>query len=361
MKFSNGVLYIGPYPPPYGGVSIHIKRLKERLEKEWPECSVYDNSGVPKKELNIIYSKTSFKWLFDLIRTFKKDIIHYHGYKATDMIFLSLLVFLKRSKIVITLHSFRYDSHNINLLDRIAFWMSKKTHIYFIAVGTEIKNRIKLLGIDNKYIEIIPAFIPPPLKEEEEKEIPLEAYNFIKSHNPVISANAFKISFHNSQDLYGIDMCVELCAALKKYYPNLGLIFCLPEIGDYPYFNKILQTINEKKIKENVFFQTKPCQFYPLLMKCDVFARPTNTDGDAISLREALYFKIPSIASNAVPRPEGTIIFKNRDIKDFIRKTKNILDKYEEHKKRLDKVAILDNTTKVLKVYKNLQQHCLRS
>ncbi len=356
MRFSNGVLHIGPYPPPYGGVSIHIKRLKERLEKEWLECSIYDNSGVPKKELNVIYSKTSFKWLFDQIRTFKKNIIHYHGYRARDLIFLSLLVLLKQRKVVITLHSFRYNSHNINFLDRIAFWMSQKTHIYFIAVGTEIKDKIKLLGIDTQYIQVIPSFIPPTLKEEEAQEVPQEAYDFIKNHNPVISANAFKISFYNNQDLYGIDMCVELCAVLKKYYPNLGLIFCLPDIGDYPYFNKILQILDDKGIKDNFFFQTKPCQFYPILMKCDVFARPTNTDGDAVSLREALYFKIPSIASDVVPRPEGTIIFKNRDIKDFIIQTKVILDQYEEHKKRLDKVAIHDNTAKVIKIYKILQQ-----
>ena len=50
--------------------------------------------------------------------------------------------------------------------------------------------------------------------------------------------------------------------------------------------------------------------------------RPTNTDGDALSIREAMYFKISVIASDVTTRPENTIIFKNRDLDDFYIKCK---------------------------------------
>jgi len=86
-------------------------------------------------------------------------------------------------------------------------------------------------------------------------------------------------------------------------------------------------------------------------MKSEVFVRPTNLDGDAISIREALYFGVPSVASGVVARPRECILFKSRDIKDFTLKTKDVLDNYKYYKKKLDKVKIEDNAEEVIKVY----------
>jgi len=86
------------------------------------------------------------------------------------------------------------------------------------------------------------------------------------------------------------------------------------------------QRISDKQIEENFLFQTKPCQMYPIIMKSDLFLRPTNTDGDAVSIREALHFKVPAVASDVCPRPEGTILFKCRDIDDLTSKVKEVLD-----------------------------------
>ena len=41
--------------------------------------------------------------------------------------------------------------------------------------------------------------------------------------------------------------------------------------------------------------------------------RPTRTDGDAVSIREAMHFGRPVVASDAVPRPEGVVTFPSRD------------------------------------------------
>ena len=129
---------------------------------------------------------------------------------------------------------------------------------------------------------------------------------------------------------------------------------CLPDIGDYDYFNKMEQKIADKSIENNFLFVTQPYQIYPILMKSDIFVRPTNTDDDAVSVREALYFKIPLVASDVVPRPEGTILFKNRDINDFTLKVKDILDNYRWHKKRLEAVKVEDDAEKILGVYQKL-------
>jgi len=345
------VSLIGPYPPPYGGISVHIQRLKEQLETHHLRCIVYDNTQVAKKEANVIMVRNMLKWSLDQLLSRDEDIIHYHGYSAILINILSLLAITKRKKGLVTLHSFRYDPKNMNLPDRFAFWIARIAQSCFLVVSPEIKDKIIFLGIKPENIEVIPSFIPPTISEEDIAEIPQEVWSFIDGHRPILLANAFKISFYNNQDLYGLDMCIDLCANLKQSYPKIGFVFCLPDIGDYDYFKKMKQRIADKQIEENFLFQTKPCQMYPIIMKSDLFVRPTNTDGDAVSIREALHFKVPAVASDVCPRPEGTILFKCRDIDDLTSKVKEVLDNYDEHKKRLETITLENNAEKIINIY----------
>jgi glycosyltransferase involved in cell wall biosynthesis len=56
---------------------------------------------------------------------------------------------------------------------------------------------------------------------------------------------------------------------------------------------------------------------WPVIKRASVFLRPTTSDGDSISLREALHFNVPVVASDAAPRPAGSILFASRDQAEF--------------------------------------------
>jgi hypothetical protein len=90
-------------------------------------------------------------------------------------------------------------------------------------------------------------------------------------------------------------------------------------------------------------------------MKSNIFVRPTNTDGDAVSLREALYFKIPSVVSDAVSRPEGSVLFRNRDVNDFTLKVRDALDNCEWHEKKLEAIKSEDNFKRIMSIYQILE------
>jgi len=350
------VALIGSYPPPPGGISIHIQRLKRQLEERGYGCIVYDLKGqneLPEK--NVIRIENVKKWLLRYLFFAKENIVHYHNSDWKMRVVIGLMGLLGKKTIISVQGASLEDSL------KSASWFKKKIirfslrHTSFIvAANREIEDLLLSLNIDSQKTAVIPAFIPPVIEKEDYQRIPKRVWNFIKAHSPIISADAFKISFYNNQDLYGIDMCIDLCANLKQDYPKIGLVFCLPEIGDYEYFNKMKQRIKEKDIEDNFLFQIEPCQMYPIILKSNVFVRPTNTDGDAISLREALYFKIPSVASDVILRPEGTILFRSRDINDFILKTKDILDNYDQYKNRLEIVKLEDNFEKILKVYRKV-------
>jgi glycosyltransferase involved in cell wall biosynthesis len=229
-----------------------------------------------------------------------------------------------------------------------------KSASHCIAVNSQIKEKLVSLGAPTEKVSVIPAYLPPVPVEAEIAAIPPEVWTFMENHAPIISANAFAVVKSKGEDLYGIDLCLELCSDLKSVYPGVGLVFFLPGVRDHEYFVELKRRISDKGIGDNFLFQTKPCQFYPVLMKSDIFVRPTSVDGDAVSLREALYFKVPSVASDVVARPEGAVIFKRRDVNDFTSKVSEVLANYEYYKKKLETVNFEDFFQQIVQVYREV-------
>jgi len=348
---------IGPYPPPYGGISTHIQRMKAHLEAFGYRCVVYQlsRSRYSPKNGNVVHIYHPRKWFLKKLFFGRHEILHCHESGWKLRVAMGILGFFRR-KTIITIHgsSLEDSLRNMNRIKRWVLRMALRHITLIITVNPRIRDVVLSLGVKPDRVAVIPAFVLPEERRSDIEAIPQQVWEFINSHYPIIAANAYRITFFEGVDLYGIDMCIELCANLKQSYPNIGFIFCLPDIGDYEYFEKMKQRIVKKGIEDNFLFQTKPCQFYPILMKSHVFVRSTNTDGDAVSLREALCFKIPSIASDAAPRPEGVILFRNRDIHDFTAKVKSVLDNYEWYKKRVEAVKIESNAGKLIEIYQRL-------
>lgn len=349
------IVQVGHYPPPIGGVSIYIKRMKDNLDiRGWPN-QVWDISRVPKKGQGIKYMPMRF-----LSVPFKHfadpciDVIHYNvrGNLIKNYIgVFNRLLFRKRKK-VITIHG------NAKNMFKSVKSLIIPTLNSFDAIICVKKNDKKILEQNQIRTNIyeIPAFIPPIEKKQDSEQIAIPVWKILSSHYPIIYANASAASMINGVDLYGIDLCIETCAALKKQHKQIALMFFLPDARNQEYMNFLESEVAAKGLKENFFFIRDASQIYPLIKYMHLFLRPTISDGDAISLREALYYRIPSIASDAVERPRGTVLFRNRDVTDLIAKTNSILTDYNRYKDQLSHVHIDNNFDRIMDVYANLRQ-----
>lgn len=318
IQYKN-VLIIGPYPPPLGGVSVHIYRLHKSL----PTSKILNLSMVASNK------KSFYLNLFYQIITHNCDLIHLHRYNLKLMLFIYLIRKIKNIDFIAT-------SHNARLFENLKPYQ-KKLYRYLInkldcliVVSRHILEKYNKNGIslpDRVIVE--PAFLAPPIKEEKKilQTYPKDCIDFLSQKSPMIVANAFKIVFHEGIDLYGMDMCVELTAALRKRFSNVGFVFALAEDNtSRSYFENIMQRIKELDIVDNFYFLKGQKELWPIFKKADLMIRPTTTDGDAISIREALYFRCPVIASNVFERPTGTILFRSRDLKDLLIKSLHVLD-----------------------------------
>jgi hypothetical protein len=300
----NSVLLIGPTPPPLGGVSVHIKRLNEICIN----TKIYD---IKKSPL----------FLFREIRNI--DAIHIHVFSLKLWPVLFLIKFFKNIDLIYTEHReiFFYElSYFKKFIYKIYI---PKFNILFL-VNKHIVNQYNIENINFPQISIIePAFLPPNIKDEDDiiNSYPDSLYTFIRQNPNFILANAFQIEFYNNTDMYGLDLLVNLIQKISTSKIDVSLVFAIANIDfNSKYVYDIKNKIKILGLQNKIFFLVDNKQIWPLFKQAKLFIRPTNTDGDAISLREALFFNCKSIASDICNRPSGTILFKNRDEDDLFNK-----------------------------------------
>lgn len=359
-NINSDIILLGPYPPPYGGVSMHVKRLADKLNEIGVRNTVHDYSSSAVINDNIVPVNSRVIWFFRQLFSKSIDIIHCHGYEAMATIALSILSVLRHRRVIITPHGFLFPiSSAIPWIDKFSLWLAIKTKIHFILGDSAMEQSVHHwieYGADSHQLLTLSSFIAPVEQDEDADAIPAQIWDFARKHKPTISANGYKIVFYNGVDLYGIDMCVELCHMLKNSYSEIGIIFFLPDIGDFEYFNELNRRIKEKNIQDNFMFVNEKYQFYPILKISDIFIRPTCIDGASLSVPEALNYRVPAIASDVCSRADGTIIFRNRNLRDLADKVIDVWDNYAEYKERLEKIKIPEAFNEILGLYEHVSK-----
>lgn len=303
------LLLIGPCPPPYGGVSNHIKRLAALLKNDF-DISFIDES---KNRKTTIFNIRSFK-PGRYIRLIKKsDIIHVHsGHYIFRLIhFLSSKIF--RKKIIFTLHSYAEKNKGSfeKYIDRLIFKNSKK--VVFVNEETFQK-----FSIPDSYLK--EAFLPPLLNDEE--ILPTDISNLIKikkANGYLIScANAWRLDLYNNEDLYGLDLCIEAAKYCKENNIKIVFLFIVSDLSGKLPISSYKKLIKDYDLCDVFFLYDISISFVRLIIESDIVLRPTNTDGDALTIREGLFFEKKVIASDIVSRPDNTYLFETRNIASFI-------------------------------------------
>ncbi|MCL0041612.1 glycosyltransferase family 4 protein [Peptococcaceae bacterium] len=329
------ILIVGTYPPPYGGISVHIERLRNILVNSGIyECRILDVvSGVDAekkkayKKITVVNGNKITKLIKSLveIKNFKGDIIHYHVTALGNFKYVGIMFnhINKKVKKMLTVHSgsFIKDYINSNWVDKKLIVWNLKMFDCIITVNNAqadfIKNKLNV----KKQIITIPAFLPPE-------------YSDCKDDNPIIKEEMQKlkrkfkkiiVSSGSMREYYGFHIIIEAIKELsKECSENIALIIATYAEPNLKYSNEILNSIKGLG-NVKLYNDLKPVDFALILKQSDIFIRATDRDGDAVSIREAMYFNKQILASDCVDRPEGVVLFKTMDKSDLKTKMKKVL------------------------------------
>lgn len=318
MSTKKKLLIIGPFPPPYGGVSVHILRFYNLLKKEFV-FDFIDESQIKKNEFFNIRSLNILKYLKKINNS---DVVFIHSGPNLIRILHLLITRMYSKKIILVLHGFtskppEFIFYINGLIYRLATTI--------IVVNSDIKRRLYL---PEKKCITKEAFIPPFLTEEI--ELPENIQNLIckskKDGKMIICSNAFRLKKYKNQDLYGLDMCIEVAKRLVNKEKSFIFIFVVSSVVEKneSYF-KMETLIKKLDLGNHFFLINEKLSFVKLMQQSDIVIRPTNTDGDSLTIREGLFLNKKVLASDVVERPEGVILFENRNLNDLEKKLEELI------------------------------------
>jgi glycosyltransferase involved in cell wall biosynthesis len=297
---------VGNWPPPFGGVSVHVRALDRALRARGVDVRVLDiGTGDHHEKDAVVPARGPVPCTRELAAAAAAGrLVHLHTNGANPRSWLVALA-ASRARLplgprgVLTIHSGLAPAWLAASAERRALARTACAGFgRIVAVSGEIAEALARAGARADRITVLPAFsagqaavgAPPPAL------LPFRA-----SHAPLFCASLAP------GPTYGEDVLAEAFALVRRRLPGAGLVVFgvgsaggpLARRGEAGGVLALGEIANEAALA--------------VMSACDVFARPTRADGDAISVREALSLGRPVVASNVGHRPPGCLLFPAGD------------------------------------------------
>ncbi len=274
------IIIIGTLPPPIGGVSIYNKRLYDFLNN----AADIEVDFIDYKRNNI------FKVIGSILN---HEVTYLNCSNSVFKFLLAVIAALFNKKFLFTFHG-NLERHSglTNMLD---------IFILRIASLSIVLNRqsFEYAKKYSKNVFLGTSFIAPLTSETLSPEIQSLIQNCRKQFKVLCSSNAHNVSFDkDGKEIYQVTFLIDIFRQIN----DCCIILSDPSGMYSSYLQK-----HKISLPPNVFIIKVTHSYFELLKEIDIMLRITTTDGDSISVREALYLNKIVIASDVVDRPEGVI------------------------------------------------------
>lgn len=297
------VLLVGDYPPPHGGVAVHVQQLHGFLRERGVESAVLNIGKGGRADPGVISVRTPTQYgtrLAGFLREGWTVHVHTSGNNPKSwMVAATAGVRAPRAPRIITLHSGLLPDYLAASLSRRAFArVALSGYGRVVAVSEAVREALLRCGVPEEKVVTYPAFCGSQVRPGPETP-ELQA---ARARRRTLLAMA-----HHPSPVYGRKLMFRALRVLANELPGLGLAVFGPGTRSEE-FLRDARDAGVGDLLEDLGELDHP-QALALMARCDAFIRPTTHDGDAISVREALALGVPCVASDVCARPHGTYTF----------------------------------------------------
>jgi hypothetical protein len=201
------ILLVGPYPPPHGGVSVHVETLQDLLTQSGIPCRVLNIDRSAPASDRYVSIRGSLHFIFLLLSySFKGWSLHVHinGHNIKSWLVafsagLAGVIGRRARGSMLTIHSGMSPAYLYRgrFVRRLA-WATTALYRHIIAVNSEIGMALRSIPVRDERIQVLPAFFPtrPTLRD-----LPDSFEPWARAHAPILSTALF------FRPEYGFDCC----------------------------------------------------------------------------------------------------------------------------------------------------------
>jgi glycogen(starch) synthase len=305
------IALVGDYPPPHGGVSVHVAALERALRGRGVDARVLDIGKGRHEGPSVVPAGTPLRYAAALARAAaERRVVHAHTSGANPKSWM-VAASAGRARLpgapraVLTLHSGLGPSWLAERrARRAAARLACAPYGRVVAVNAEIAEALASCGVRRERVVVIPAFLGAALAPGEP---PARFAALRAAHAPVFCAAVAPGA------TYGEDVLVAAFEDVRAAEPRAALALFGPgsERGAGAALGPDRGVLALGEIDHAAALG--------VIGACDVFVRPTRADGDALSVREALSLGRAVVASGVGYRPPGCALVRAGDAADLAR------------------------------------------
>lgn len=332
------ILIIGPVPPPFGGISVHVRRLASLLSRRGYRVGVLNHFAHTDGDFVVGALNKSPVRYYRRPREIPARVAHYHHSRWEHLIAFALGERRQERRRILTLHAGDIEKHfpqlvsKVPLVRRITLWALRQFDVV-VTVDPIIADIVRRES-GHARVVTVPAFLEPARDETAGYEPALREF---VSRGPVLVAAAYGVQFlRDGSELYGLDTAVSAFIQISHERRDLSLALFIAQHPSTARARRHLLQLEESARGRGVGDRLRIAYGQPLLpalRENAIFIRPTRAEGDAVSVREARIAGVPVVASDVVRRPAGVLTFAVGDSADLVRALREILDKSSADRK----------------------------
>jgi len=314
------VVQLGPFPPPHGGVQTNLVAIRDYVRLQGSSCAVINITRHRQAEKDEVYfPKSSAELIWDLFRR-RYDIVHLHiggGIPVRVQALALAAASVPWAKSVLTLHSGGFPSSQEGRSARRASLLAfvlRRFH-YVIGVNQEMIEFFVRLGVPRSRTRLI---LPHSVALAQMADrLPEPLASFFAGHDQIL------VAVCGLEPEYDIPRQIEAMKRVLQKFPRAGLAV----LGSGSQRNILEHQVADSGYSEHILM----CGDVPHAVTLKAIAeshallRTTLYDGDAISIREALYLRTPVIATDNSMRPDGVHLIPMGDTDSLVRAIEQIL------------------------------------
>ncbi len=329
------IALVGDYPPPFGGVSVHVAALAQALRTRGVDVRVLDVGRGDHRGPAIAPARGAFPYAAQLARAAAEGrLVHVHTSGANLKSWLVALT-ASRARLpgsprpLLTLHSGLLPRYLASRRGRRALAkMVCSGFGHVLAVSGQVADALERSGVARANLSVEPAFLAAQLVPGEP---PSTVGVFRASHAPVFCAALAPTA------TYGEDLLLSAFEAVRQQLPQAGLVVFGPgsERGStaaLAHDRPGARAAPPRRQSRRGPTPARPASHgwgvlalgeiehgaaLGVIQACDIFVRSTRADGDSLSVREALTLGRVVVASAVGQRPPGCLLFRAGDAVDL--------------------------------------------
>jgi len=302
------ILIVGNWPPPLGGVSVHVQRLRSVLQARGAFVSVLEPT-LSGPDADPQRHREPGVWRADSHAGFaarltalaaRSELIHLHTSGANALSWLLVHAVGRAAQAlsrpcIVTFHSGHLPAYVSTPARAVSARIALAPYRQIVAVSRDIELHLRRIGAPDERLIVLPAF---GLDGHAAADPDEPFRSFRQQHQPLLLAMLAPGAAYGGAEL------LEAFRQVLRHHPRAGLVL-YGHGTDGATLDASLQTLETMPLRLGA---VSPPIALGMMRACDLFVRPTHVDGDALSVREALAMGARVVATQVGNRPEGVTL-----------------------------------------------------